>query len=82
MSFKTIFSKKNANLFIGIITLLILLWISIYAIPSLFFDLFNTILGKIILFGLVVLAGLYNTLFGVGLALVFIILFQLSHVRK
>jgi len=82
MSLKNIFSKKNLNLIVGLLTLLVILWITMYAIPSLFVNLFDTLLGKLILCGFIILATIHNVLFGVGLAVVFIVLYQFSHMRK
>ena len=78
----SIFSKKNVNLIVGLITLFLLLWIVMYAVPSLFISLFNTFLGNIILLGFVILCGIYAPKLGLGLAAVFIILYQISHLSK
>lgn len=82
MSLQNIFSKKNMNLIVGLITLLVILWIAMYAIPSLFVNLFDTFLGQLILVGFIILAIMHNMLFGVGLATVFVILYQFSHMKK
>lgn len=82
MFLKNIFSKKNLNLIVGLVTLLVILWIAMYAIPSLFVNLFDTLLGKLILLGFILLATIHNTLFGIGLATVFIVLYQFSHMKK
>ena len=82
MSLQNIFSKKNMNLIVGLITLLVILWIAMYAIPSLFVNLFDTFLGQIILVGFIILATMHNTLFGIGLATIFIVLYQFSHMKK
>jgi hypothetical protein len=78
----SIFSKKNLNLIVGLITLLLLLWIVMYAVPSLFVSLFNTFLGNMILFGFILLSGMYEPKLGLGLAVVFIILYQFAHLSK
>lgn len=82
MFLKNIFSKKNLNLIVGLVTLLVILWIAMYAIPSLFVNLFDTLLGKLILLGFILLATMHNILFGIGLATVFIVLYQFSHMKK
>ena len=79
---KNVFSRKNMNLVVGLITLLLVLWLVMYAIPGLFANLFNTILGEMILLGIVVLCGMYNMNLGVGMAIVFVILYQFSHMVK
>jgi hypothetical protein len=74
-------SKKNWNLAVGLITLLVILWAVMFAVPSLFISLFYTILGNIILVGFIILAGMYNLLMGIGMAIIFIILYRFSHVK-
>jgi hypothetical protein len=76
------FSRQNLNLVIGLITLLVFLWVIMFAIPGLFINLFDTILGNLILFGLIVLALLYNINLGIGFAVVFVILYRFSHMAK
>ena len=78
-SFGGIFSKKNLNLVVGLITLLVVLWIVMFAVPSLFVNLFDTILGNLILIAFIFLAAMYNINLAVGIAVVFIILYRFSH---
>ena len=78
-SFKETFSQKNLNLVVGLITLLIMLWLVMFAVPSLFVSLFDTLLGNLILIGFIVLATMYNVNLGVGLGIVFMILFRFAH---
>lgn len=73
------FNKKNMNMIVGIVSLLIFAWIIMYAVPSMFVNLFNTNLGIAILCGIVILFGLSNRNVGIGLALLFVILYQFSH---
>ena len=80
-SFSGIFSKKNLNLVVGLITLLLGLWIVMFAIPSLFVNLFDTILGNLILVAFLFLAAMYQIDLAVGLAIVFIILYRFSHMK-
>jgi len=79
MSFAELFSSKNMNLLVGLITLLIVLWLVMFAIPSLFVSLFNTAIGNFILLGFVILAGMYDTKLALGLTAVFFLLFRFSH---
>lgn len=81
LSLEGIFSRKNLNLVVGLITLLIILWIVMFAIPNLFVSLFDTILGNLILIVFIFLAAMYNTNLAVGLAIVIIILWRFSHMR-
>ncbi len=78
-SISEVFSKKNLNLAVGLITLLVVLWVVMFAVPSLFVSLFDTGLGNLILLAFVALAFMYNTNLAVGLAIVFIVLWRFSH---
>ncbi len=81
MSLGGIFSRKNLNLVVGLIALLIFLWIVMFAVPSLFVNLFDTGLGNLILVVFIFLAAMYNMNLAVGLAVVFIVLWRFSHMR-
>lgn len=81
ISLNSIFSKNNVNLFVGLLTLLIVLWVIMFAIPSLFYNLFDTTLGNLILIAFIFLAAMYNITLAIGLAVVFIILYQFSHMN-
>jgi hypothetical protein len=76
-----LFSRKNLNLVVGLITLLIVLWVIMFAIPNLFVSLFDTVLGNLILIAFIFLAGMYNLNLAVGLSIVFIVLWRFSHMR-
>jgi hypothetical protein len=76
---ENVFSRKNVNLFVGLISLLVILWLVMFFIPSIFINLFDTILGNFILLFFVILAFIYNKLLSLGLAVVFIILYRFSH---
>ncbi len=78
-SFSDVFSKKNLNLVVGLITLLLVLWVVMFAIPNLFVSLFDTGLGNLILISFIFLAAMYNTNLAVGLSIVFLILYRFSH---
>ena len=78
-SFDTIFSRKNVNLIVGLVTLLLVLWLIMFAIPSLFVNLFDTVLGNLILIAFIFLAAMHNVKLAVGLGVVFIVLFRFSH---
>ena len=79
ISLSSVFSRKNLNLVVGLITLLIVLWVVMFAVPSLFVNLFDTGLGNLILIAFIFLAAMYNTNLAIGLAIVFLILYRLSH---
>lgn len=74
-----IVSRHNLNLIVGLITLLVVLWMVMFAVPSLFVSLFDTTLGNLILIGFIILAAIYNSVLAIGLAIVFIILYRFSH---
>jgi hypothetical protein len=78
-SFDTIFSRKNVNLIVGLVTLLLVLWLIMFAIPSLFVNLFDTVLGNLILIAFIFLAAMHNVKLAVGLGVVFMVLFRFSH---
>lgn len=82
LSFETIFSRKNLNLVVGLLTLLIVLWVVMFAVPSLFVNLFDTGLGNLILIVFIFLAAMYNINLAIGLAIVFTILFRFSHMSS
>lgn len=73
-----IFNKKNMNFVVGLITLFIVLWVVMFAVPGLFVSLFNTFLGNAILLVFVVLAAMFNTNLALGLAAVFLVLYRFS----
>ena len=79
VSLESIFSRKNLNLIVGLITLLIVLWVVMFAVPGLFVSLFDTGLGNLILIAFIFLATMYNMNLAIGLALVFIVLWRFSH---
>ena len=81
-SLETLFSRKNINLIVGLITLLLFLWIVLFAIPSLFVNLFDTFLGNLILILFILFATIYDKNLGIGLAVVFIILWRFSHMSS
>ena len=81
-SLKTLFSRKNINLIVGLISLLLFLWIVLFAIPGLFINLFDTFLGNLILILFIIFATIYDKNLGIGLAVVFIILWRFSHMSS
>ena len=82
LNLKKLFSKINLNLIIGVLALLIVLWIIMYAIPGLFLNLFNTLLGNLILLGIIMISFMNNKNLGIGLTIMFIVLYQMSHMAK
>jgi hypothetical protein len=80
MAFKLneLFSRKNMNLVVGLLTLFVILWAVMFAVPGLFVNLFYTGLGNLILLAFVVLALMYNINLGVGFLIVFMVLYRFS----
>ena len=77
---KDLFSRNNMNFFVGLFTLLICLWLVLFFIPTLFVSLFNTFLGNLILIIFIILVAMYNTKVSIGLAIMLIILWRVSHI--
>jgi hypothetical protein len=73
-----LFSKKNINLIVGLLTFLIVLWVIMFAVPNLFVSLFYTGFGNLILFVFILLALMYNVNLGIGFIIVFLILYRFS----
>jgi len=71
-------NKKNMNMAVGLLSLLVLLWLVMYFIPSIFVNLFDTTLGNFLLLVFVVLAGMRDMTMGVGLAVVLLVLYRFS----
>ena len=71
----------NINLIVGLGSILLVLWLTIYIIPSFFVYLFNTLLGQLILLLIVIGAGSYKISIGIGLAIIFIILYRFETIK-
>ncbi len=77
---KSILKIKDPNnklIIIGLLSIFIILWIIVYAIPGLLSSLFNTILGKLILVLLVLLLSIKNVTYGVLIFIFLIIIYRL-----
>ena len=74
-----LFSQKNSNLVLGFVAVLVAIWIIFFAVPSLFANLLNNILGNLILVGIVILTGMYNPIVAICLAIIFFILVRIFH---
>jgi len=68
--------------YIGLLSILIVVWLIIYVIPNFFILLFHTFLGNIILLIIALMTASQNKMYGIGLLLLFIILYQFSHVKN
>jgi len=67
---------------IGLISIFLTIWIILYAIPGLLYNLFNTILGKLILLLLVILISYKNIKYGIILFLILIIVYRFISYTK
>jgi hypothetical protein len=70
---KTLANDENKTMLIGLLSIFIFVWLVIYLIPSFFVSLFDTFLGRVILFLLVIVIGLNNYRYGLMLGLLLII---------
>jgi hypothetical protein len=75
---KNIFNDNNKNIIIGIITVLILIWSLVYAIPNFINSLFHTFLGNLILILIVVLISMTNIVYGISAGIIFFILYRVT----
>jgi hypothetical protein len=75
-------NKHVFTILVGLLSILISLWLILYALPGLFASFFNTILGNIILLVSVILVGTKDVKLAVGLLVLFIFLFKFSHYTK
>ena len=79
LTLKNLFSNKNLNIVVGAISILVVMWVVMYAIPGLFVSLFDTLLGNMILLGIVLLSFMKSKMMGIALTVIFIIMYQFSH---
>ena len=78
LNFKNLFSENIKTEVIGLLAILICLWLVFYFIPEIFANLFYTILGKCILFLLVIVTSFYNVKYGIFLFVIVIILYRFT----
>ena len=77
-----LFTKKNLDLLVGLITFLIAMWMILFVIPGLFASLFDTILGNIILIAFISLIAMHDKTLAFGIAVVFIILWRFAYMTN
>jgi hypothetical protein len=77
-----VFIPKNNNIFVAIVAVLVLFSVVLYAFPSTFVFLFNDILGNLLLALGVIGVGYVDFRWGVGLAAIFVILYQAFSLSK
>jgi hypothetical protein len=81
-SLKKLTSSKNMRLVAICLFMLVMLWAVMFAIPQLFVSLFDTLLGNLVLVGIIVFTGMFDAYIALGLAIVFMILFRFSHMKS
>ena len=79
MNIKKILSGKAIPILVGSLSILIALWVVLYALPGLLASLFNTILGNIIMIMFIILIGTKDIRIAIGLIVLFAILFRFSY---
>lgn len=75
---KNIFNDKNKNVIIGLVTVLVLIWSLVYAIPNFINSLFHTFLGNLILILITVLISMNNIIYGISTGIIFFILYRVT----
>ncbi len=78
-NFKQLDNKSAFKTLSILLMVLIALWIILYAVPGLLASLFNTILGNIILLVVIILVGIKDIKFAIGLIILFIVIFKFSY---
>lgn len=81
-SIKKYINEENKNTLIGCLSIVVLFWLILYLIPSLFISLFHTFLGNTVLFLSVILVGINNYKHGIILGVILIILSRFSYLSK
>ena len=76
---KKIWNKENNTSIIGFLTILLIAWIIFYIIPELFYSLFETILGNLILLTISLLALSFNIKYGLIIIIIFIIISRFGY---
>ena len=77
-----VFIPKNNNIFVAIVAVLALFSVVLYAFPAAFVFLFNNILGNLLLALGVIGVGYFDFRWALGLAAIFVILYQAFSLSK
>ena len=75
-SLKNLSNENMKTKMIGLLTILLLLWSTLYLIPEIFVSLFNTLLGNLLLIVVSIVTLLYNTTYGILISLILIIIYR------
>lgn len=79
---KNLLNEENRTKIIGLLTILIALWLTLYLIPELFVSLFNTLLGNLILILSTIIVYSYNRAYGLVTTLILLLLYRFSRLSK
>jgi len=79
---KNLSTNENKTKFIGLLTILIILWVVLYFIPEILTSLFNTLLGNLILLIIALLVSMFNIKYGIILLLVLVSIYRFSHIKE
>jgi hypothetical protein len=77
-----VFIPKNNSIFVAVVAVLVLFSVVLYAFPAVFVFLFNDILGNLLLALTVIGVGYFDFRWAVGLAAIFVILYQAFSLSK
>jgi hypothetical protein len=75
-------TNENKTKIIGLLTILIILWLTLYFVPEILTSLFNTLLGNLILLLVAILVSMYNVKYGIVIILVLVIIYRASHLKE
>jgi hypothetical protein len=79
---KNLFNQDNKTILIGLLSILVVMWTILYVIPNFLVSLFNTILGNLILLISLILISSQDIKYGVGLAIILVVLYRFSHLKE
>lgn len=82
LKIKNILNEENKTIALGLLTIIIGLWTIMYLIPDIFFSLFHTFLGNIILLIGTILVTSNNMVYGFIMLVSIIILYRFSILTK
>ena len=78
-SIKHMAHPANFFMLLGFFSILISLWVILYALPNIFVSLFHTFLGNFILIIAVIIVGMINVRAGIAILILFVVLYQFYH---
>lgn len=82
MDINKLFNDENKTRTLGLLTILVLLWVVLYFIPSIFVSLFNSLLGNLILILTVLFVYMNNRNYGLLTGLIIILFYRFYRLSK